>query len=413
MSSSQRVKVILMGLFLVFALVLASCEERAAVSFEVTSARINAWEGGPPDGSELPLGENPVLCHFFAVAGVASGELVVNGAFADRAVNPDPGAQYFSAELTFQAGAPGSYVLECVVFDQDGLNARSVPVTVSVGGEAETPTPTTPPAVPTATSTETEVPPEAPTATSTSTGVPTNTPTSTARPVDTPTFTPTSTATTQARVVITMFEANKTQIMLGECPVTFSWQVQAPTAIYFDGQGVTSNPGSGDRCPTSTRSYELVAHGYLGPVTESITIVVIQPSDTEGPNIGRVGHSPGKIFWDQYDSCSPPTYPIETTINAYNITDPSGVDMVKVAYRVVEGKLNGQWQTKAMSQVQTGVWSATIGPNDLELSLNPPVSYGVGNTSTLEYYIQAFDGVGNRSDSSTRTLIVECCILLY
>jgi len=42
MSSSQRVKVILMGLFLVFALVLASCEERAAVSFEVTSARINA-----------------------------------------------------------------------------------------------------------------------------------------------------------------------------------------------------------------------------------------------------------------------------------------------------------------------------------------------------------------------------------
>ena len=65
-----------------------------------------------------------------------------------------------------------------------------------------------------------------------------------------------------------------------------------------------------------------------------------------------------------------------------------------------------------MNQVQTGMYSATIGPNDLELSLNPPVSSGYGDQSTLEYRIQAFDGVGNRSDSSTRTLTVQYCYII-
>ncbi|NIN68775.1 MAG: hypothetical protein GTO63_29630 [Anaerolineae bacterium] len=407
MSNNRRVKAIVAGLFLVSAVVLASCEEEP-MAMKMTLATINAWVGGPPDGAEIPLGENPVLCHFFAVGGVASGELWVNGSFANGAANPDPGNEYFTAELSFQAPAPGTYVLECVTTDHADNQAWSEPSTVFVSGEPAPPPP--PPEVPTATPTETEVPPEVPTATPTSTAVPTHTPTSTAVPTNTPTSTPTSTPTPPLRVVITRFEVSKTQITKGEC-VRFDWQVQAPTEIYFDGQGVTENPGSEDRCPTSTRAYELVANGYGGPVTASITVVVI-PGDTEGPAIGRVGHSPGLIYWDEYDSCTP-TYPIEVGINAYNVTDPSGVSAVKVAYRVVEaGRPAGQWQAKPMSQVQTGIHSAAIGPNDLELSLNPPVSYGYGNTSTLQYYIQAFDSVGNRSDSSTRTVTVQYCYVV-
>lgn len=205
---------------------------------------------------------------------------------------------------------------------------------------------------------------------------------------------------------------SKSQITLGEC-VTFSYVVAgSPTAIYFDGQGVAGPSGSVDRCPTATREFELTAELNNQVVDRaSLTVVVIQPSpttgDTQGPGIGRWAHSPGLIWWDEYDSCTP-TYPIEATINAYNVTDPSGVSAVKVVYRMK----GGSSQSKAMNQVQTGMWSATIGPNDLERSLNPPVATSYGQQNSLEYYIQAFDGVGNRSDSGTRTLTVQYCYII-
>jgi hypothetical protein len=335
---------------------------------------------------------------------VAQIELWVNGAFANRAVNA--GETYFTAELSFQATGPGTYALVCLTGDQDGETVRSEPVTVMVSGELPTST-TVPPAVDTATPTSTTVPPTAVPPPPTVTPVPpTGTPippTVTSVP---PTSTPISTPTTPPTPpTIVSFEA----VQSDGC-FHFTWQVEGDiTAIWFDGEGVGNYPDSRDRCPTATRAYELHAEGPGGTDTESVTVVVT-PGDTDGPVIGRFAHSPGLIYWDEYDSCAPPTYPIQATINAYNVTDPSGVEAVKVVYRVVEvGRPAGQWQAKPMNQVQTGMYSATIGPNDLELSLNPPVSYGYGNQSMLEYYIQAFDGVGNRSDSSTRSLTIEYC----
>ena len=143
MCSNQRVKAILAGLFLVFALVLASCAP-PTVSMEVTSAPIQAWVGGPRDGVEVPMGPVPVLCHAFARAGVAQIELWVNGAFTNRAVNTAPGETYFTAELSFEATGPGTYVLECLTGDQDGETVRSEPVTVTVSGEEAAPTATPP-----------------------------------------------------------------------------------------------------------------------------------------------------------------------------------------------------------------------------------------------------------------------------
>jgi len=40
------------------------------------------------------------------------------------------------------------------------------------------------------------------------------------------------------------------------------------------------------------------------------------------------------------------------------------------------------------------------------------VTPGYGNTSTLEYYIQAFDGADNRSDSATRSLTIQYCYVI-
>ena len=411
MNGSRRVSTVLAGILLVSALVLAGCKE-AAREAEVTSALVWSSVGGPMAGAEIPLGENSVLCHNFAVAGVAQTELFVNGAFANRVANPNPAATKFNAELTFQADTPGAYRLECVVIDQGGLTARSKEVTVFVTGEVPTPPPTV--EIPTATPTSTEVPPTStplpPTGTAvppTATSIP---PTSTRIP---PTSTPLPTATLPL-VRIVSFEVSKSQITAGEC-VTFHFQVEGATAIYFDGEGATS-PDSRDRCPTATREFELRAEGHGGPVTARLTVVV-QPGDTTGPSIQRVAHTPALFYYHESYPCSPS----QVTISAY-VTDPSGVNAVKVVYRVVQGQRVGQWQSKSMPQAQTDTYSQTIGGSDLELSLDPPVQcgqlrgsryYGSPTRSSsfqcaqaiicagkLEYYVQAFDAVGNRSDSS-------------
>ncbi len=410
MSSNLRVKAILAGLFLVFALVLASCAPPAGV--EVTSARIQAWVGGPRDGVEVPMGQVPVLCHAFARAGVAQIELWVNGAFANRAVNA--GETYFTAELSFQATGPGTYALVCLTGDQDGETVRSEPVTVMVSGELPTAT-TVPPAVDTATPTSTTVPPTAvPPPPPTVTLVPpTGTPIPpTVTPVP-PTSTPTSTPTTPPPPIIVSFEVNPSTITLGGCP-HFTWQVEGDiTAIWFDGEGVGNYPDSRDRCPTATRAYELHAEGPGGTDTESVTVVVAQasptPGDTDGPVITRIAESSNHMNWPD-PQCYDCQYPNQVTITAY-ISDPSGVSGAKVTYRINAG--GAVWRDIGMTQVQTGMYSATIGPADLVNSLNPPVPTGTCfTTSSLQYYVQAFDGLSNHSQSPTGAVTVHYCYII-
>jgi hypothetical protein len=397
MNGSRRVRAILASLFLVVALVLASCSQ-TMMRLE-TGPR--AWVGGPPDGSEVPLGMVSAMCHAYAKAGVSHIELWANGVFANRAPNTtDPSAEYFTASLTFETTGPGSYVLHCWTYDQDGGSAQSDPVTLRVTGEEPTPT-TGEEEIPTASPTSTEVPPTATRPSPSETAVPPTAtsipPTSTRVP---PTSTPRPPTATPVPVRIVSFEVSKSQINAGDC-VRFNWVVQgSPSAIFFDGEGVSS-PDSRDRCPTATREYELRAELNDLVVDRATLTVVVVPGDTTGPAIQRWAVSPGLIHWDQYDSCTP----IEVTVNAYNITDPSGVAAVKVVYRMK----GGSWQSKGMNQVQTGMWSAIIGPNDLELSLNPPVSQTYGAQKSLECYVQAFDDVGNSTNSDTRTVTVEYC----
>jgi len=410
MNGSRRVSTVLAGILLVSALVLAACGPTAS---QVVEGGPRAWVGGPPDGSEVPIGEVSVMCHAFARGGVSQVELYVNGSFANRAANPDAGNEYFTARLTFETTGPGSYVLHCGTYDGAGGMVQSDPVTVRVTGEEPTPT-TGEEEIPTATPTSTEVPPTEvpptptvppPTGTSvppTATRIP---PTSTPIP---PTSTPRAPTATPQPVRIASFEVSKSRINAGEC-VRFTWQVAgSPTAIYFDGEGVGNAPDSRDKCPTATREFELRAEGYGGPVTARLTVVV--QGDTTGPSIGRWAGSPGLIYWDENDQCGPPTYPIQATINAHNIADPSGVSAVKVVY-CMNG---GSWQAKSMNEVQTGTWSTSIGPSDLKLSLYPPVAQKCQQQNSLEYYVQAFDAVGNRTDTSpSRTLTVQYCCMVY
>jgi len=408
MGSSRRVSTVLFGVLLVSAMVLAACGEAVPV---VVEGGPGAWVGGPPDGSEVPVGEVTVMCHAFARGGVSQIELYVNSAFANRAANPDPGNEYFTARLTFETTGPGSYVVHCRTFDQAGAMVQSDGVTLRVTGEE--PTATTAEEIPTATPTSTEAPPTPtpppPTGTPlppTATRVP---PTATRIP---PTSTPRAPTATPQPLRIAFFEVSKSQITKGEC-VRFTWQVTgAPTAIYFDGEGVGNAPDSRDRCPNATKEFELRAEGYGGPVTARRTVVVIQPSPTvnTGPSITRVTESSDHMNWPE-TGCSGCPYSTSVTISA-NISDPDGVTVPKVSFRI--NAAGAQWRVVPMTQVQTGTWSAILSGESLQSSLNPPVPAGpvCANTSTLEYYVQAFDGVGNPSQSPTGTVTVHYCYVI-
>jgi hypothetical protein len=407
MRSNRPFRVVLTGVLLLAALVLASCTEQRMMA----DTRPRAWVGGPPDGSEVPLGAVSVMCHGYAGAGVTQLELWVNGAFASRAANASPGSEYFTENLTFETTGPGSYVVHCSTYDQDGGMAQSHPVTLRVTGEAPTAT-TVEGEVPTATPTSTEVPPTVTVPPPPPTSVP---PTATRIPPSPtripPSATPKPPTATPQLVKILSFEVSKSQINLGEC-VRFTWQVQAPTAIYFDGEGVGNAPDFRDRCPTQTRDFELKAEGNGGPVTERVTVVVIQPSPTvnTGPSITKVSESTNDVDWPE-PFCTQCQYPGQVTISA-SISDPDGVTGAKLTYRI--NATGGQWRSLPMSQGRTGAYSATISGESLQNSLNPPVPSGVvcSTTSTLQYYVQAYDGMNNYSESPWGTVTVHYCYII-
>jgi hypothetical protein len=405
MISNRHLRATLAVLFLVSALVLASCEERAAM-MEVSTAPIRAWVGGPMDGVEIPMGANSALCHAFAIAGVSQAELYVNGSFANGAANPNPSEDYFTAELSFNANAPGAYVLECVTTDQNDLTAWSESVTVFVTGEEAAPPPEE--EIPTATPTETGVPTATPTSTGvptdtpTSTGVPTNTPTSTGIPTNTPTFTATATATKPPPPVkIVSYEVSKSQINLGEC-VTFSWVVEgSPDEIYFDGQGATS-PDSEDRCPTSTKEFELVAYRNEQVADRAtLTVVVRQPSpspttptDREGPRIYRET-GPSSMVAPMGGYCREP-YDFGAIVR-----DDSGVRWVKLICSFNKGP---EQSCGALQLIQTDYYQI-----EYRLPTDGSVQYG----DIMHWHIRACDTVDpmNCTDSPSYHVTLGACII--
>ncbi|MGB3903845.1 MAG: hypothetical protein WBB22_02895 [Anaerolineae bacterium] len=315
----------------------------AILSCAPVETRPRAWIDWPRDGFETDVGTTvTIMAHAYARGGVAEVHLAVDMQ-PYRVVPPDlAGEEFVEVSTEWIADEPGTYLLSVTAFDAAGGASNPASVTVNVVGDA--PQLIITPGEPTDTPTSTGEPTHTPT----STGEPTDTPTSTGIPTDTPTSTPTSTATTPPRVVITMFEASKTQIMAGECPVIFTWRAEAPTAIYFDGEGVTDNPGSRDRCPESTRTYELVAEGYLGPVTASITIVVIQPpTDTEGPPApGGLSPTGGAAV-----DCG------AVTLSWNPASDPSGIDMYYVKVEKVTGTYkSGAWTTTDTELTIAAAW---------------------------------------------------------
>lgn len=401
MKRNQLVKGVLLSLLLALGLVLASCGPLSArVDIHELEAVVGVRHGMQINLADVPPTGVPVVCHGFAPVGVASIELYVNGGFSGRAANtagPETHEYtYFTTEFSFEPDGPGEYDLVCRTHDHEGRTVKSADVTIFLIGELPTVTPTEP-GVPTATPTETTMPP---TVTPTHSATPTATGTPMATPTETLTPTPTSTPTTPPPPTIVSLVANPSSILDGQC-TTISWLVEgAKTAIYFDGEPV-GHDDHRDRCPTATRDYELRAEGPGGQSTASVTVSVTP----QGPDISQIT-APGLMNWP--DAGCPPGTPNQANISA-SITDPSGVSGAKVVYRVLRGSMVGEWRNLPMSELR-GRFVVTITGEALQASLNPPADYY--NDGTLQYYIEAFDGLGNSSQSGTGTVTIEWCVIV-
>ena len=321
-----------------------------------------AWIDWPPQGFETSVGTTVTLiAHAYAQEGVGEVQLAVDRQ-PYRVVSPDQGGEQFVAvSADWLADEPGTYLLSVTAIDVNGQASNPASVTVNVTGEGpqlivtagpgEIPPPTIPtPEEPLATLVPTEVPP-APTATSPG-----------------PTATPPPPTATPLPPRIASFEVNRSQITAGEC-VRFSWRIDgSPTAIYFDGDGVSS-PDSRERCPTGTRDFELRAEGPSGVDAQSITVVVIEPSpvpDSQGPPAPSLVSPTG----DAEQSCG------AVTLRWSGVTDPSGIKTYYVKVEKVTGTFkSGAWTTTNTQFTIPAVW----------------LECGQG----YEWAVRAEDGAGN------------------
>ena len=319
------------------------CLAAAFLSCAPVETGPRVWIDFPLEGSQFfPDTTVSVTCHAFSREGVAEVQLAVNGEPYRIAAPARPGEEFVEISTEWLATEPGDYVLSVTAFDMTGAATNPDRVTVTVVDEA-------PGLILSPIAIETMVPPtgtpEEPIATLAPIETP-RTPTATSLP---PTGTPEPPTATPPPPRIVSFEVNRSQITVGEC-VRFSWRVEGyPTAIYFDGQGVTS-PDSRDSCPTATRDFELRAEGPSGVDAQSITVVVLQPSptpDTQGPAApGGLSPSGG-----EGQGCG------AVTLNWNAASDPSGVSIYYVKVEKISGSpKSGGWQTSDTEYTIAAAW---------------------------------------------------------
>ena len=232
--------------------------------------------------------------------------------------------------------------------------------------------------------------------------------TTTPSPLPTPTVTATPWPQAQAN-----FWADSLSLMRGGCTI-LHWDVAYATSVYLNDEFVAQQ-GSRQVCPQETTTYTLHVEAPVGKVDQPLTITVIQPtaiipppiiitpsitppSDTSGPSLTNVSHSPDSIF--DGITCGPTSATISVSA-----TDPSGISKVELYYRVVKSSQQGQWQTLIMSATGGGIYQAKLGTAELSASL---ANYSPGN---VEYYVKAWDSRGNPSQSGSRTFEVRYCLI--
>ena len=118
------------------------------------------------------------------------------------------------------------------------------------------------------------------------------------------------------------------------------------------------------------------------------------PADTQGPFIGKVAASETQIS-------PPPCTPNTVTINAYQVTDPSGVASVTLVWRVVDGSRAGPWTNTPMTSQGNNAYSVALDYATVEANLAPPYQNG-----QMQFRVKAVDVYGNVTFYPTQSLTV-------
>lgn len=120
------------------------------------------------------------------------------------------------------------------------------------------------------------------------------------------------------------------------------------------------------------------------------------PPDTEGPRVGAV-------FSDEQVIVPSPCSPSEVTITATDVTDPSGIQVVELYWRVVDGPRIGQWAgPRPMASLGGGTYGTLLAYDDLAASLAAPYT---AQSPYVEYYVRAVDTRGYARNASPGQVI--------
>ncbi len=311
------------------------------------------WIDEPLNGSQHTLGEITIRYHAASETGVRGFVLYVNGEEYRRDQSPDWDSRIVTMVQSWVPPAEGQYTLQVVAYTGGREASEPATVQVTIGDVAPTLAPT-------------EAAPE-PTSLPLATSAPTL-PAATVAPAS-PTEAPASPTDTPVPPAVTSVSPTGTPVSPTNTPPPPPTDTPpAPTNTPPPAPTNTPPPP-----PTNTPP---------PPPTNTPTLA----PDTAGPEISDISESADPIYASYPGGCSP----TEVTITA-RVTDPSGVDRVRIAYRLA----GGEWETQPMTAIGTGLYQATLP--------SPP------GPTTLGYRIHARDTLGNQSNSSTETVEVKQC----
>ena len=285
------------------------------------------WIDAPLNGSQHEWGTIQVMSHSSCEDGVREVALLVNGAEYRRDDSPDPNATLVTIVQPWVPPSDGQYTLQVIAYTRGGVASDPATVQVTIGAALGTPLPMVAPEIPTA------APPEA-------TWV-----------LETPTIGPAASTSTPIAAVDTSTPV----------PPPPTAEPPAPTAEPPPPTPEPPAPTATPRPPTPTPA-----------------------PDTAGPEITDVERSADVVYFP-YPNCGP----IQVTFTA-RVSDPSGVDRVRLVYSVGGGELQVEDMSPGAGQ-------------RYELVFRP------SQVGTMDYWIRAWDALDNRRDGGRGTLEVKSC----
>jgi len=219
-----------------------------------------------------------------------------------------------------------------------------------------------------------------------------------------PTATATVTPTPQAQIT---FNADKTFLVVEEC-TTLRWTVLNVQAALLDGAGVTGE-GAKEVCPVETTTYKLTVQTFSGIEERTLTLVITLPSptatetppaDTVGPTLTNSSATEPSYYGCSFQSM---------TFFTVNVTDPSGLQSVKLWYRYENTNQTqvGGWGSVTMTDQGNSNYSATIDNDDSATG-----AYNVlrGANGYIRWYVLATDKPGNATNSGEALTRILACV---